>query len=77
MFVGVETEFGIAVVGPSEVNPVLASSMVVGAYRAAQRSRGDAGTTPTSTRSGTRAGTRSPILTSRSPTTSSVWPTPC
>jgi Pup amidohydrolase len=37
MFVGVETEFGIAVVGPSEVNPVLASSMVVGAYRAAGR----------------------------------------
>ncbi|MEX1177895.1 MAG: depupylase/deamidase Dop [Nitriliruptor sp.] len=35
MFVGVETEFGIAVVGPSQVNPVLASSMVVGAYRAA------------------------------------------
>jgi Pup amidohydrolase len=34
-FVGVETEFGIAVTGPSEVNPVLASSMVVGAYRAA------------------------------------------
>ncbi|WP_083441721.1 depupylase/deamidase Dop [Nitriliruptor alkaliphilus] len=34
-FVGVETEFGIAVIGPSEVNPVLASSMVVGAYRAA------------------------------------------
>jgi Pup amidohydrolase len=33
-FVGVETEFGIAVTGPSEVNPVLASSMVVGAYRA-------------------------------------------
>ncbi len=37
MFVGVETEFGIAVVGPSEINPVLASSMVVGAYRAAGR----------------------------------------
>jgi Pup amidohydrolase len=37
MFVGVETEFGIAVTGPSEVNPVLASSMVVGAYRAAGR----------------------------------------
>jgi Pup amidohydrolase len=34
-YVGVETEFGIAVTGPSEVNPVLASSMVVGAYRAA------------------------------------------
>jgi Pup amidohydrolase len=37
VFVGVETEFGIAVTGPSEVNPVLASSMVVGAYRAAGR----------------------------------------
>ncbi len=35
-FVGVETEYGIAVVGPTEVNPVLASSMVVGAYRAAR-----------------------------------------
>jgi Pup amidohydrolase len=34
-FVGVETEFGIAVDGPTEVNPVLASSLVVGAYRAA------------------------------------------
>ncbi len=34
-FVGVETEYGIAVDGPSPVNPVLASSMVVGAYRAA------------------------------------------
>jgi Pup amidohydrolase len=34
-YVGVETEFGIAVTGPTEVNPVLASSMVVGAYRAA------------------------------------------
>ncbi len=33
-YVGVETEFGIQVVGPAEVNPVLASSMVVGAYRA-------------------------------------------
>ena len=32
-FVGVETEYGIAVDGPSEVNPVLASSLVVGAYR--------------------------------------------
>ncbi|MEX1165000.1 MAG: depupylase/deamidase Dop [Nitriliruptor sp.] len=36
-FVGVETEFGIAVIGPNEVNPVLASSMVVSAYRAAGR----------------------------------------
>jgi Pup amidohydrolase len=36
-FVGVETEFGITVDGPTEVNPVLASSMVVGAYRAAGR----------------------------------------
>jgi Pup amidohydrolase len=34
-FVGVETEFGITVDSPSEVNPVLASSLVVGAYRAA------------------------------------------
>jgi Pup amidohydrolase len=36
-FVGVETEYGIAVTGPTEVNPVLASSLVVGAYRAAGR----------------------------------------
>jgi Pup amidohydrolase len=36
-FVGVETEFGIQVVGPSEVNPVLASSLVVGAYQSAGR----------------------------------------
>ena len=36
-FVGVETEFGIQVVGPSTVNPVLASSLVVGAYRGAGR----------------------------------------
>jgi Pup amidohydrolase len=34
-FVGVETEFGITVDGPTEVNPVLASSLVVGAYRLA------------------------------------------
>ena len=34
-YVGVETEYGIAVTGPTEVNPVLASSLVVGAYRAA------------------------------------------
>jgi Pup amidohydrolase len=33
-YVGVETEYGIAVDGPTEVNPVLASSLVVGAYRA-------------------------------------------
>ena len=32
-YVGTETEFGITVTGPTEVNPVLASSMVVGAYR--------------------------------------------
>jgi Pup amidohydrolase len=32
-FVGVETEYGIAVDGPTEVNPVLASSLLVGAYR--------------------------------------------
>ncbi len=37
-YVGVETEFGIQVTGPSEVNPVLASSMVVGAYQASDRS---------------------------------------
>ncbi len=36
-FVGVETEYGITVDGPSPVNPVLASSLVVGAYRAAGR----------------------------------------
>jgi Pup amidohydrolase len=36
-FVGVETEFGITVDGPTEVNPVLASSLVVGAYRARGR----------------------------------------
>jgi Pup amidohydrolase len=34
-YVGTETEFGITVTGPNEVNPVLASSMVVGAYRSA------------------------------------------
>ncbi|MBS3940786.1 MAG: proteasome accessory factor PafA2 [Actinobacteria bacterium] len=34
-FVGVETEYGITVDGPREVNPVLASSLVVGAYRQA------------------------------------------
>ncbi len=34
-YVGVETEYGITVDGPNPVNPVLASSMVVGAYRAA------------------------------------------
>jgi len=33
-YVGTETEFGIQVVGEAEVNPVLASSMVVGAYQA-------------------------------------------
>ncbi|TVR35298.1 MAG: proteasome accessory factor PafA2 [Nitriliruptor sp.] len=32
-YVGVETEFGIAITGPSDVNPVVASSLVVGAYR--------------------------------------------
>ena len=37
-YVGTETEFGIQVVGPSEVNPVLASSMVVGAYQSSGRS---------------------------------------
>jgi proteasome accessory factor PafA2 len=36
-YVGVETEYGITVDGPSEVNPVVASSLVVGAYRAAGR----------------------------------------
>ncbi len=36
-YVGVETEFGIAVTGPSEVNPVVASSLVVGAYRGSGR----------------------------------------
>jgi Pup amidohydrolase len=40
-FVGTETEFGITVTGPSEVNPVLASSMVVGAYRDADDVRWD------------------------------------
>jgi Pup amidohydrolase len=34
-FVGVETEYGIAVDGPTTVNPVVASSLVVSAYRAA------------------------------------------
>jgi Pup amidohydrolase len=34
-FVGVETEYGIAVDGPTPVNPVVASSLVVSAYRAA------------------------------------------
>ena len=37
-FVGTETEFGIQVTGPTEVNPVLASSMVVGAYQTGDRS---------------------------------------
>lgn len=36
-YVGTETEFGITVVGPSEVNPVLASSMVVSAYQSGGR----------------------------------------
>ena len=36
-FVGVETEYGIAVDGPTEVNAVLASSLVVGAYRRSGR----------------------------------------
>ncbi len=40
-FVGVETEYGITVTGPTEVNPVLASSMVVGAYRHAGDVRWD------------------------------------
>jgi Pup amidohydrolase len=40
-YVGTETEFGITVVGPTEVNPVLASSMVVGAYRVAGDIRWD------------------------------------
>jgi Pup amidohydrolase len=40
-FVGVETEYGITVTGPTEVNPVLASSMVVGAYRVAGDVRWD------------------------------------
>jgi proteasome accessory factor A len=34
-YVGVETEYGIAVDGPTPVNPVVASSLVVSAYRAA------------------------------------------
>jgi len=34
-FVGVETEYGITVDGPTAVNPVVASSLVVSAYRAA------------------------------------------
>jgi Pup amidohydrolase len=40
-YVGVETEFGITVDGPTEVNPVLASSLVVGAYRSAGDVRWD------------------------------------
>ncbi len=36
-YVGIETEYGIQVVGPAEVNPVLASSLVVGAYQSADR----------------------------------------
>ncbi len=36
-FVGVETEFGITVTGGAEVNPVVASSLVVGAYRGSGR----------------------------------------
>ena len=38
-YAGIETEYGIQVVGPTEVNPVLASSMVVGAYQAGGRDR--------------------------------------
>ncbi|MFP4310787.1 MAG: depupylase/deamidase Dop [Nitriliruptoraceae bacterium] len=34
-YVGVETEYGITVDGPTPVNPVVASSLVVSAYRAA------------------------------------------
>jgi Pup amidohydrolase len=42
VFIGTETEFGIQVVGsPSEVNPVLASSMVVAAYRGPRDVRWD------------------------------------
>ncbi len=36
-YVGIETEYGIKVVGPAEVNPVLASSLVVGGYQSADR----------------------------------------
>lgn len=36
-YVGVETEYGILVDGPSPLNPVVASSLVVGAYRAGDR----------------------------------------
>lgn len=36
-YVGIETEYGITVTGPAEVNAVVASSMVVSAYRAASR----------------------------------------
>ncbi|MBW3561254.1 MAG: proteasome accessory factor PafA2 [Actinobacteria bacterium] len=32
-YLGTETEFGITVVGPSEMNPVLASSLVVSSYQ--------------------------------------------
>jgi hypothetical protein len=63
-YVGVETEYGIAVDGPSEVNPVVASSLVVGAYRAG-RARTCGGTTPTSTRCVTPAGSRCPTRTNR------------
>lgn len=34
-FVGIETEYGIAVDGPEKVNPVVASSLVVSSYRQA------------------------------------------
>ncbi len=36
-YVGIETEYGIQVIGPAEVNPVMASSLVVGAYQSADR----------------------------------------
>ena len=32
-FVGIETEYGIAVTGPQDVNPVQASALLIGAYR--------------------------------------------
>ena len=38
-YLGTETEYGIAVIGRPDFNPVLASSLVVNAYAADGRSR--------------------------------------
>ena len=72
-YVGTETEFGIQVVGgEAEVNPVLASSMVVAAYREARDVRWDhTDEHPLAGRPRLRG--RRPRA--ARPTTSSGWPT--